>query len=222
MSKRFGLVALMILLVAGFAFAQSQPSAKATAKVGKVEILDGAIQADGWATILSNNLKTSNSKSIFVDVSIECGLYTRTLVRSKGGERDTSTAKAAVRVKVLVDGKMAYPEEVVFCSREQTLSATLGGIFSKCEDADLDGHITLDECTLTEEEIELILDTMNANAFNFVTPSLSPGVHLIEVQAQLDTDGKAAAGETEAKATIGKGSVTMEEVRLAVGDDVEL
>ena len=221
MSKRFGLVALMILLVAGFAFAQSQPSAKATAKVGKVEILDGAIQADGWATILSNNLKTSNSKSIFVDVSIECGLYTRTLVRSKGGTKDTSTATAAVKVKVLVDGKMAYPEEVVFCSREQTLSAMLGGILD-CEDLDGDGHTTLDECDATDEEIELILDTMNANAFNFVTPSLSPGVHLIEVQAQLDTDGKAAAGETEAKATIGKGSVTMEEVRLAVGDDVEL
>ncbi len=92
-----------------------------------------------------------------------------------------------------------------------------------CLSADPDtGAITIDEECLLPEEIELILDTMSVNSFNFITGSLSSGYHLIEVQAMIDTDTSVQEGTAEAKATIGKGSVTVEEIRLIKDEDVVL
>ena len=91
-----------------------------------------------------------------------------------------------------------------------------------CVDSNGDTIITILECELVEEEIELILRTMNANAFNFIVENLESGVHTVEVQAFINTDGHAMAGEIDAKATIGKGSVTIEQVRMANNEEIEL
>jgi len=210
---------LTILALAGGVAAQSQPSSKVTAKVGTIAILD-TTEMD-WTTILSNNIKTPNQKDLFIDVSVECGLYTRTLVKS-AGNKDTATAEAGVYVQVLVDGAPAYPGEVVFCRRTQELTALFGGIMESCTDLNGDGVITYDECTWTPEELELVLDTMNANSFNFILDDLTAGVHTVEVQARISSVTEAGAGVAEAWATIGKGSMTVEEVRLIQNEDIEL
>ena len=210
---------LTILALAGGATAQSQPSSKVTAKVGNIAILD-ATELE-WTTILANNIKTPNQKDLFIDVSMECGLYTKTLVKS-AGSKDTAKAEAGVYVQVLVDGTPAYPGEVVFCRRTQELTALFGGIMESCTDLNGDGVITYDECTWTPEELELILDTMNANSFNFILDDLTSGVHTVEVQARISSVAEAGAGVAVAKATIGKGSMTVEEVRLIQNEDIEL
>jgi hypothetical protein len=194
-------------------------SAKATAKVGNVNVLNQT--SFGWTTILSNTIKTANQKDLFIDVSLETGLYTQTKVRSNGN-KDTSSADATIKVQVLVDGVPAYPGDVVFDQRSQTLSATLGGILGSCTDSNGDGDIDLNECTLTPEEIELILDTMAAHSFNFIMDDLRPGEHSVEVQAMISTSSSSGAGSASANATIGNGSVTVEEVRLIKGEDIEL
>jgi len=210
---------LTILALAGGATAQSQPSSKVTAKVGNIAILD-ATELE-WTTILANNIKTPNQKDLFIDVSMECGLYTKTLVKS-AGSKDTAKAEAGVYVQVLVDGVPAYPGEVVFCRRTQELTALFGGIMESCTDLNGDGVITYDECTWTPEELELVLDTMNANSFNFILDDLTSGVHTVEVQARISSVAEAGAGVAVAKATIGKGSMTVEEVRLIQNEDIEL
>ena len=210
---------LTILALAGGAAAQSQPSSKATAKVGTIAILDQTDMA--WTTVLANNIRTPNQKDLFIDVSLECGLYTKTLVKS-AGSKDTAKAEAGVYVQVLVDGDPAYPGEVVFCRRTQELTALFGGIMEACTDLNGDGIITYDECTWTPEELELVLDTMNANSFNFILDDLSSGVHTVEVQARISSVTEAGAGAAEAKATIGKGSMTVEEVRLIQNEDIVL
>ena len=210
---------LTILAIAGGAAAQSQPSSKVTAKVGNIAILD-ATDMD-WTTILSNNIKTPNQKDLFIDVSMECGLYTKTLVKS-AGNKDTAKAEAGVYVQVLVDGAPAYPGEVVFCRRTQELTALFGGIMESCTDLNGDGVITYDECIWTPEELELVLDTMNANSFNFILDDLTSGVHTVEVQARISSVAEAGAGVAVAKATSGKGSMTVEEVRLIQNEDIEL
>jgi hypothetical protein len=212
---------LAIITVFGAASAQSQPSSKVTAAVSTVTILEPSEGETDWTTILSNNLRTPNQKDLFVDVSLECGLYTDTLVRSSGGNKDTAKAEAGVYVQVLVDDQVMYPGEVVFCRRTQTLSATFGGILN-CTDLNGDGVITVDECTLTDEELQLILDTMNANSFNFILDDLTPGVHTVAVQARISTVEEAGAGAADAKATIGKGSVTVESVRMIKNEDIVL
>jgi hypothetical protein len=212
------------LLCATPAFAQS---AKHTVQLSDVALLttDAAVDQteDGWSTILSSSLKTASYKDLTVGVSVEAGLFTSTLVRSKNGTSDTSTAEAAVAVRVLIDGREAFPGEVVFARRSQALMAKFGGIIESCTDADDDGTITVaDECLVTDEELSLMLGTMGAHTFNFVLADLTAGSHRIEVQARIDTNATWQAGSAEASAVVGKGSVVVEEIRLVRGLDIVL
>jgi hypothetical protein len=187
------------------------PSTKATAWFGDIAILDSSEMA--WTTIMSTQIKTSNQKTLFINPSLVCGLYTETGVKSGGGRKDTSTASATVQMQVLVDGKAAAPGVVVYCSRTQTLSATLGGILQSCTDTNGDGVITAGECLMTDEEISLLLSTMNAASFNFGA-DVAQGVHSIEIQAKIATSTSTQTGTAAAMATIGKGSVVVTEQRL--------
>lgn len=207
MKKGFALaIVLSVFVMFGAAMAaDSQPSAKATAKVGNIAVLDKVNY--GPTTVMSQTIKTANQKDLFMDVSLECGLYTRTK-SGKAGTVDTQTAKSGVYIEVYVDDALAYPGKVTFCEREQTLTAYLQGI--------------LDTSTLgvvADEYVELILKTMDANSFNFIMPDLPAGVHKVEVKAAI---GSTATANADAKATIGKGSVTIESVRMIQGEDFEL
>lgn len=190
----------------------SQPASKAVASFSDVAIMD---QGDtSFTTILSQSIKTSN-RSLFIDMSLECGLLTKTLVKSKGGNKHTSTASAAVMVRVLVDGKAVSPGEITYCQRTQELSATFGGILQSCTDANGDGTLLASECEFTDEELSLLTSTMNAGSFNFVSDVLASGVHKIEVQARITSSTSTQAGSAEARGFIGKGSVLATTERLA-------
>lgn len=220
-------IALPINTLCHKSYAEGEPAAKATCQVSEIVLIDSTTQSD-WTTLLSSGLRTANQKDLFIDASFESGLYTRTLVKSKSGTSDTSSAESAIRVRILVDGVQAYPGEVIFENRKQTLTAKLQGLLTDadgntCLSADPDtGVITIDETCLLPEEIELVLDTMSANSFNFVMDNLTAGYHTIEVQAKIDTNTSVQEGEAEALATIGKGAVTIEEVRLVKDEDVTL
>jgi len=192
-------------------------AAKASASVAHINILSE--EDRDYSVVLTSTLKSPGGKDLLIDVSLECGLFTATKVASEAGVLDTSTAKAAVDVKVVIDRgtaaeRVALPGEITFCSREQTLSGSYAGI-EDCEDQNGDGEVTDDECDLTPEETELLLDTMNANSFNFVLTGVRNGVHRIEVLAKIDTDRSAEAGTASSHAAIGHGTVTVESVRLA-------
>lgn len=64
-----------------------QPSAKVTARVGELAALAGPTVAgtseSPWVTILANSVKTSSQKDLIATVSLECGLYTSTVVKSR-------------------------------------------------------------------------------------------------------------------------------------------
>lgn len=192
--------------------AVSIPSAKATAFFGDIAILPSTSLA--WKTIMDTQLKTPEGKTLFINASLECGLLTSTTVRSSNGRQDTSSATAAVELQVLVDGVAASPGQVVYCRRTQTLSATLGGILQSCTDTNGDGTITASECNMTDEEISLLLDTMNADSFNFGAP-VGAGTHDIAVQAMISTATSSQTGSASAFGEIGKGSVVVTTQRLA-------
>ncbi|MGE0173177.1 MAG: hypothetical protein AB7T49_10340 [Oligoflexales bacterium] len=205
-------------------FSLGQASAKSTAAVGNIAVIDST-ELD-WQTVLSNSIKTSASSSLFISGSIECGLFTQTKVASKGGKKESSTASATVQMRVLVDGKLADPGEITFCSRAQTLTATFQGLLTdadgnSCLTTDLvTGATIIDEECLRPEEVELILSTMNANAFNFVGLA-GQGTHKVEFQAKISSSTSTTSGGTaSAMATIGKGAVLMESVRLRKGDPI--
>jgi hypothetical protein len=216
------MLALSLATVSGYA-QTSQPSSKVTAKTANLTLLDYTKGTGGWQKLFSNTIKTANQKDLFISASFEVGLYTQTLVKSKGMVSDTSTADAKVQVRVLLDGTPVEPGAVVYGRRKQTLSATLEGAIAGCLSIDpLTGGIVLDEDCVQPEIIELILETMDAASFNFVAVDVPQGVHTIEVQAQVDTATSAQLGSADAKALVGKGSMTVESVRLIKNPDVIL
>ena len=226
MKLKMMVCSLALLLPLSTVYGQNQPSAKVTAKTANLTLLPKTNSTGDWQTLLSNTIKTSNQKDLFISASFEVGLYTQTKTSSKNNVTDTSTANAGVQVRVLLDGKVVEPGDVVYGRRSQTLSATLEGAIAGCLSliTNLDGttSIVVDTNCVTAETIELILDTMDASSFNFVAADVPQGVHLISVQARISTGGSAQSGSFSAYGTVGKGSMTVESVRLIKDEDVPL
>lgn len=238
----FGLAGL-----AGPAAAQSTPSAKATFAYGMLNTLPSCATTDaagcggtgdtGWTPILKQQIKLANQKDLFLGASLQCGIVTDTTVKSMNSSStssyDTAEARGTIRVRVKITtptgvvyaqpntGAELAPgpgagEGVVFCDRIQQLKAKFSGL--QCTANLTTGAVT---CS-TPEELQLILKTLNAAAFNFVAANLQSGVHSIEVQAR----SSAATSVTgvngslgAANAFIGMGSVAVESVRMVKGND---
>ena len=220
--KQFTLLVSILAFVVAPVLGQNQPAAKATAKLGSIY----ALKENYPTVILSQAIKTPTGKGLFIDVSLECGLMTDTQVQSKKGNKTTAKAEASVIVWVTVDGAPNYaePGHVVYCRRTQELTATFSGPLSACVDAE--GIIDpLCFAELEPEEVGLILDTMTANSFNFYYGLELSGVHTVDVWAQIGTTTSVTgedlgASFAKAEALIGKGSVTIDLVRLIKDEDV--
>lgn len=218
------IAALLVTLGVSGVFATEQnpnASAKATAQIAELEVISVSQTISDypdvdWDTdldwtlaenILTQTIKTANQKDLLIDVSLLSGLYTETNVKSSGGTKDTSAAVAAVLLRVEVDDTAAFPGWIIFNARAQVLSAKLQGIL-------VDGVVT------APEEIGLIIGTLSANSFNFIVPDLGAGMHTVEVSALCVTFAASQTGSAKAKAVIGLGSVTIEEVRMVKGENV--
>ena len=215
---------------AAFAYSElvSLPSCSSTSG-GCGSISDNS----GWSPIRKQQIKLPNQKDLFMGASLQCGIVTDTTVKSLNGSEDSAEARGTIRVRIKITtptGSVVYAEPnsgrnatgaadgdgVVFCDRIQSLKARFSGL--NCTANLTTGVVT---CA-TPEELQLILKTLNANAFNFVAPNLSSGVHTVEVQAR----SSAATGATgangslaSANAFIGAGSVAVESVRMIRGND---
>ncbi len=241
----FRLSVTAVLVTALGAGVLSAQSAKATAQVNELITLgvvggpldltdpvDVATLNAAFTTIMEKTIKTANAKDLFIDVAIECGMMTKTRIKTSGGIEDTETADAGVRVRVLVDGSPILPDHgrwlddtgmfggvtlagtgVSMCRRFQKLSAKLQGILS-CPA----GAIIPDECSLTDEEIELMLSTLSSNSMNFIALDLTSGHHTVTVQAVGITH--ASSSDSAAAAVAGAGVVTIEEVRMIKDEDI--
>ena len=93
-----------------------------------------------------------------------------------------------------------------------------------------------DDACFDAEFIQLIIDTMAAHSFNFIAADVPNGIHTIEVQVMLDYDlGDGVSiydrpdladevnsySMSGSSACVGKGSVTIESVRMIKNEDVE-
>lgn len=219
-------------LVAAPIHAEGSPSAKQAVVYSGLAVVNGT----DYETILAQHLKTANAKGLGIHVSLECGLSTPTFVKSKGG-RVESTASAEVRVQVLVDGQPIGDGEdhsVTFCSRSKKTTATFAGIFTKPENetcfelvnpdngeppSDVDDAVVrLKPDCLSEEDLELVDDSLSAHSYFFYYDDTTPGDHLIEVQAKVAGD----ATDGSATALLGQGSMLIEEIRLTKDAVIEM
>lgn len=245
----FPCLVFAITMTFGLTSAFAGPSSKATAQIGDLSVIevssDSGVSNDGetgWETLFTQTIKTPQDKDLFVDVSLECGLTTDTTVMSKQLARAIALAEAIVEVRVLVDndpvavnGNTPADTDITFARREQQLIAEFAGDFSDCMTTDLEtGAVTVDWACAEMETLQLILDTMQANSFNFVVPDLIAGEHTVQVQAKLTYKAEGnleqetidtelvtmAEGQAAARAYLGNGSVTIETVRMVKDENV--
>ena len=250
--KKFLIFALTfaLTLTLGYGAALAEPAAKATAQLGDLSVLEisgsggaGVPDSDdtGWTQIFTQDIKTPNGKELFINVSLECGMTTDTTVMSKKLARAVAEAEAVVEVRVLIDG-VPVPvngndpadTDITFARRNQKLIAEFAGDFSDCMTVDETGKVIVDWTCADYETLQLILDTMSANSFNFIAPNLSADLHTVAIEAKLSykADGNLvqeeiegelydmAEGHAVARAYLGNGSVTIETVRMIKGEDL--
>ena len=196
----------------------SESFALGTAKASSFQGELAAFAADtGWHTIMQLDQFTPQGHELQMTASLQSSVLTETVVRSKLGKKDTSTADAGIFVRFLVDTKsvlIGSSDTIVFNQRLQSLSATLGGIIESCTDANLDGTILVaDECVVTDEEISLLIGTTSANSFSVVAKNLASGTHHVEVQAQVKTSTAVQSGSARAEGLAQIGSLIVNQVR---------
>ena len=225
--KKFHITSLAIILtiffIYGTCLAESLPSSKSAAATSEITLLRSTTETHSWDPILVSSIKVPEQKDLVFHVSLECGLYSDTHVKSKGGKEDTSEAEATIKVRVKVldaNGNLVMyagpggENGIVFAQRSQTLMAKFGGIITDDSiTCDADG-CTIDYTKVTDEELQLILSTMSANAFNFLAPNLSSGIYEIVVETEIGSAGNAGAGSFDAYATVGLGSLVVDEIRM--------
>ncbi len=221
--SKLSAIGLIVGLLASPALALADNSASAyttdgTAVIGAASALAGVAGYDGYTKVLTTTLKNSGTpKDLVIGLSFETSLFTMTLVQSRGGRKSHAVADAEIEMYVTVDGAPAAPGEITFDKRRQELWASLGGVLD-CYDGNGDGIISFDECTLTDEEIGLILDTKAAHTFNFLAYDIGSGSHTIVAYARLSRNGEVVegSGAADASASLGKGTLSVWEVHGAV------
>ncbi len=226
--------AALAALAVSPAMAQSQPSAKVSAVQSSGTVVSGS---EVTKRVMMTTIKAPNAKELAIDLSLQCGLYTFTKVKSQGGKEDKSSAGAKVigKIKVLdSDGNevAVYPSSAVFCERQQAMTAKFGGVIDNL--AACTGPAASEDCQLSDEEVSLALKTMSANAYNFFVLNL-PGSDVYTVEAWVTVDscvngvvnddfendpffGTCSDGDdpdANAKAFVGGASMFVDEVRFA-------
>ena len=236
------MAAAISLMVLGATQATAQNSKAGVATSGAI-LLESASKTNSWDPVLATYIRVPQQEDLVFDVALQCGLYTDTTVRTSGGKKDTSSAEASVAVRVAVQAWLgednrgndilaepfyALPngrDGVVYCARKQSLSATLQGIIENllCFPENADGVPSFDPdapgCELTDEEIQLVLETLNANAFNFTATDLVSGDYKVTVEAEIVTDTDSQKGGASARGMVGLGSMVVDEVRFVKNED---
>lgn len=195
-------------------------------------------------------IKTPNGKELSFDVALQCALITFTEAKAKGSGGGGGSAKAAaegrISIRVAVDevdnagtltgaptryalpdndganvlgtdapAPAEGPDGVTYCFRFQELEVSFENLvclFDETGNPD-------DECIIA---VSLLLETLNAHAFNFVLNDVSPGNKRITVQARATADADVFGdplSSARGEAFVGMGSTRIETLRAVKAFD---
>ena len=157
---------------------------------------------------LVDALKTSTQGALEAEVSLECLLLTDSSAIAEIAATGTGAARAGIEVRVLFDGVVANPGNVVFCDRLQHLELTVPGLV-----------VGGDPVTSTAPFIiRLFQRTESAHSFNFYQGLTDVTLHDIKVEVrgiiQCSKDGAAAACSDV--------SVTFQDISIGGGTKVAI
>ena len=205
--------AAMIMTFTGAMSASAGPAAQFSATVNKIQVnlaCSGTACTDNQIDEVVSTIKVPNRKELLIGVSAQVGITTQTTVKGKLGGGGAATSTGGVKVGVELCPRANFNAATKACSagviygepgtitlnaRSQELSAILGGVITSCTVGD-DGVIDVgSECTVTDEQIRLLLDTLSAHHYNFVFPNVPTGEY--KVIARFDADVATSTDETE-------------------------
>ncbi|OHY96543.1 hypothetical protein BI375_03220 [Vibrio rotiferianus] len=227
-----GSTSVMAAPSAKFAATWDEASPKFVSTAVIQDATTDTIALDQNEGFLLTTIKVPQDKELLIGVSAEIGITTDTTIKGKDGGAAKAIAGGAAWVVVTAtpigggEPIEAAPGAVMLSSRVQELSATLGGVLEECTDGDLDGTIVVQEdCTVSEEQIGLMQETLASHHFNFVLPDMDAGEYELvanfftRADASVDideltvTDGGTVSGSSYAEAFVGKNMVTVQQVR---------
>lgn len=222
-TRRITVVLVALALVTPMAtFAQNPASNKAffSSSTNKITIADATTpEAEVTLFDIPAALKTSNQGAVSAILSMEASLWTYNLTTAiVNGGKNSSSSRAAIKVKVEIDGQVMEPGWVVYADRLQATGLTIN---LACNTNDV-----LITCDVTgDATLELFQRTKNANSFTFFAGPLAPVVHSVKVTARgfiecrngegdpIDCPSGTLAGYDNAStmAVIGKATLLLEE-----------
>jgi hypothetical protein len=224
MKSFVALAAMGLLLTSGSGLAQS---ARYTVRIRELMLLPDVTTpttnqtASGeWKDLLHTTLSTGQRKNLTMEVSLEAGLHTVAPARARSGTGEGAPARGLLELRVLVDGTPVAPGPVLLTERPQHLLNRLGDVLESCADSDANGTIVADECIFTGEEQRRVLRALETYSLTFALDDIDTGTHDIRVQARVSVSTQGATGSASAGAWIGRGAVSVEEVRLVKSFDI--
>ena len=202
--RRFAVPSAVVAIVAvaltgATALATHEPANKVAASGSANELV--FVNNGDRQLLLTEQIKTSKPTDLILNVTSECGIYTR--VATVGNQ--SSTAAGQLKYVVEIDGTpvpIAAPDpdngRVVFCNRAHQQTTT-----------DFDDN---------DARLEQFLRTRSANGFNWMALNVGSGIHTIKVFAEYNNDtveGLTAAGDSEAQGVVGNRTLIIEPVKAA-------
>jgi hypothetical protein len=226
MKSLLALVATGTLIASGLGLAQS---ARHTVRLSELRLLPrvstlttNQTASGEWKDLLHTTLTTQQRKNLVMVVALETGLHTKaaTAALDSPSPGDATSARGTVELRLLLDGNPVSPGPLVLAESTQNRMTRFGDMLDTCGDIDNDGTILSGECILTDEEQRRVLRAIDLHAVSFTLDDIDAGTHDLRVQARITVTSQGASGPASAGAWIGRGSITIEEVRLVKSFDI--
>ncbi len=163
-----------------------------------------------WITLydLTDALKTSTQGALEAEVSLECMLSTDSSAAAKAVAGANSVgsggSRAGIEVRVMFDGQVAEPSNVVFCDRLQWLELTVPALTDS-----MGGSVTSED----EFIVRLFQRTKNSHSFNFYKGMAGVDLHDIKVEVR----GIIVCSKDGMQAACDDAGLTFADVNLAGG-----
>ena len=218
-------VVLAAVLLAGAAMniQADSHSAKTAAGYNMTQILssDGTTDSLMFEPV---TIHTSEKKDLVISVSAITNIVTDTRLKGEFGEEDSVIITVSPKVYNVKtnDYSTVYPGEVTFASRIQKIEGRIVDTYLQC-DLDTEGNPTACYYVETPLWLNLTLDTTNANAFNFLSPNVGSGDHVITVNVSITASSFSEGPDGDVpqelpnkiKGIVGPRTLVVNEVRLA-------
>lgn len=197
----------------GLAAGSGMPANKAVAAGSKVK----SIAVNGVEELMSATFKTSKPEDLLITISAECSILTDVVIPGSAdpGATQTASARGAVRIWAVLDGKIV-PIEDVSAPPQNPADNGNGTDADKVTFCDRLHQRTVTDMEDPQDGIDGsrdYQDTKSANAFSWVRLNAGSGPHTLKVFGEFTTTATGAG--SNAAAYVGNRSLIIEPTKLA-------